>query len=358
MSPALHHALRRGGPWALVIAGGLVLWTARVVIQSRAELRDAEAQLAARDFEAALESFGRAARLDAPGNPWSRRALERLAELAAGAEARGDRVTALATWREVRSAILATRGLLQRNTRLRERADRRIARLAAALESPSVDPGSDEEARVAWHAARLAQDEAPSAGWSLAALTGLCAWVASAFGLLVRGFDERLRIRRGPALGFAAGITAGFVLFLVALARRMRLLLIGDGDTLDVIAELAGRLDYDEISRPPTTRRRSWVPSTRWSSSAMNLRRARELVAAVLAAGEPAYVGLCAAERDALVALLKLSADRVPKARLDRLAAPAGLPIHAQSVEERAIAVVAQLIAERRAPATSRRASA
>lgn len=137
----------------------------------------------------------------------------------------------------------------------------------------------------------------------------------------------------------------------------MRLLLLGDGDTLDLIAELCGRLDYAEIGRaddPPA----EIGPEDQVVVECRDPRRARELVAAVLAAGEPAYVGLCAAEREALVALLKLSADRVPKARLDRVCAPAGLPIHAESADERAISVVAQLIAERRAPRSSTRPSA
>ena len=137
----------------------------------------------------------------------------------------------------------------------------------------------------------------------------------------------------------------------------MRLLLLGDGETLDAIAELSGRLDYDEIGRSddaPTV----VGPEDQVVVECRDLRKARELVAAVLAAGEPAYVGLVARERDAMVALLKLSADRVPKEQLDRLAAPAGLPIHPASVDERAIAVVAQLIAERRAPRTTTRPSA
>lgn len=137
----------------------------------------------------------------------------------------------------------------------------------------------------------------------------------------------------------------------------MRLLLLGDGDTLDAIAELAGRLGYDEIGRSDDAPREIG-PEDQVVVECRDPRRARALVAAVLGAGEPAYVGLCAAEKDALVALLKLSADRVPKARLDRVAAPAGVPIHAATVDERAISVVAQLIAERRTPRSSTRPSA
>lgn len=137
----------------------------------------------------------------------------------------------------------------------------------------------------------------------------------------------------------------------------MRLLLLGDGDTLDVIAELAGRLGYDEIGRSDDAPDQVG-PEDQVVIECRDPRRALRLVSAVLGAGEPSYVGLCAAEKDALVALLKLSADRVPKALLDRLAAPAGVPIHAATTDERAISIVAQLIAERRTPRASSRPSA
>lgn len=136
-----------------------------------------------------------------------------------------------------------------------------------------------------------------------------------------------------------------------------RLYLVGDGETLDAIAELAGRLPYDAITRsddPP----RSVSADDQIVLEYRDPRRARDELARVLDRGEAGYLGLCAPEKDALVAMLALSAAGVSKARLDRVAAPAGLPIFATTVEERAIAVLAQLIAVRRTPSPPRRASA
>jgi xanthine dehydrogenase accessory factor len=133
-----------------------------------------------------------------------------------------------------------------------------------------------------------------------------------------------------------------------------RLVLLGDGDTLDAVAELAGRLGYDAILRSDD------APDEIDEADQVVVEcrepgRARALITATLAVGDPGYLGLCADEKDAMVALLKLSADRVPRVQLDRIAAPAGLPIHAATVDEKAIAIVAQLIAERRTGASARR---
>ena len=209
---------RTAALWAALVALFLGVVVARLLWSSRAELREGEQRLAQGDEGGAVERLGRAARLRAPGNPFSARALELLEETAVRAEQRGDRAAALVAFRELRSAILAARGLDEPHHDLRLRADARIAALSAALESPAVDPAADEAARARWHAARLARDESPSPGWSLAALLGLGGWLACAVALLRRGLDERLRLRPEGA-GWALGIAAGFALFLVALAR-------------------------------------------------------------------------------------------------------------------------------------------
>ncbi|MSP61197.1 MAG: hypothetical protein EXR72_12800 [Myxococcales bacterium] len=207
---------------ALRIAGfvaiALTMIISRVLWSSRVEWQAAEERLAAGDAPQAIDRFGRAARLYAPGNPWSSRALDRLEELAVRSEKAGDRALALVAWREVRSSVLATRAIYTPNRARLAVADERIATLAAALESPSVDPGADEPARRLWHAERLARTEEPSPFWSLCALAGFAGWLAAAVGFLFRAVDERDRLRRGPALRWALGVIAGMALFLVGLA--------------------------------------------------------------------------------------------------------------------------------------------
>ena len=128
-----------------------------------------------------------------------------------------------------------------------------------------------------------------------------------------------------------------------------RLFLVGDGPAFDFLAELAGRIGYDEIHRVDAVAADSKLGAAdHVVVAASDGRRARERLAAVLAAGDPGYLGLWASEKDALTALLKLSADRVAKARLDRIAAPAAHTSGAQSPDEQAIVIAAELVVARR----------
>jgi hypothetical protein len=190
-----------------LIAIALAMVTVRVVWSSRGEWRAA----CASSGEEHLAHLGRAARLYAPGNPYSRRATEELATLG-----RAGGPDALAAWREVRSSILATRSIYTPHRALLDEANREIASRMAASETDARGP---YPVRRAWHAARLAEDDAPSVGWSLLALFGLAAWVGSAFGFFWRAIDDQDRLRRRPAIACAAGIAVGLVLFFLGLAR-------------------------------------------------------------------------------------------------------------------------------------------
>jgi hypothetical protein len=206
----------RGGVLAAI---ALSMVTVRVLWSSRVEWRAAEAALATGEVPLAVDHFGRAARLHAPGNPWCRRSLDRLDELARRAEAAGDVAAALSAWRELRSSVLATRGAWTPHQERLAPVDARIAELSARSESPSLDPTSDLAARTRWHAARLAQDDAPSVGWTLLALAGLCGWIGAAVGFLFRALDDDDRLRARAALGWGGGVALGLALFLVGLAR-------------------------------------------------------------------------------------------------------------------------------------------
>lgn len=204
---------------AALVALVLLVASARVVLSSRSELSDADARAAAGDRAGAVERWGRAARLYAPGNPYSGAAFAHLEEAAVLAEARGDRPFALAAWRELRSACLATRSFYTPHEAGMRRANERIAALAAALESPSVEPGADEPARARWHAARLAEDYAPRLGFVLLALAGFLAFLGCCVAFFFLALDDAERLRRRPALLLGAGALAAFAAFVLGLAR-------------------------------------------------------------------------------------------------------------------------------------------
>jgi hypothetical protein len=180
----------------------LALVTVRVVWSARSEWKSAEAATG----EMKIVHLGRAARMYAPGNPYSRRALDALAE--------AGRAGSLQAWQEVRSAILATRSFYTPHPQLLEEANGAIAQLMAERDSKG-----SLEARKSWHAARLAEDHAPSVGWSVVAILGLFLWIGAAVALIVRGIDENDRFRPKIAVGFSAGILLGLMLFFLGLAR-------------------------------------------------------------------------------------------------------------------------------------------
>ena len=131
---------------------------------------------------------------------------------------RSDPGRALAAWRELRSAILATRSFYTPHRALLDEANRQIAELMADAELAAGTQHGHERAR-AWHAARLAQDEAPKLGWTLVALFGLIAWVGCAVGLLLRGIGDDDRLRPRAALAWAVGVAVGLAAFFLGLGR-------------------------------------------------------------------------------------------------------------------------------------------
>jgi hypothetical protein len=191
---------------AAIVTALLAIVAARVVWSSRTEWKEAQS---AAGGEKILH-LSRAARLYTPGNPFSRRALDALAEIG-----RAGGPDALDAWRKLRSAILATRSIYTPHPELLDEANQHIALLMAGAE-PATRGTLDE--RRDWHAARLAQDDAPSVGWTLIALAGLAAWIGCALGFALRGLDEDDRLRNRPALLWAAGVAVGLTLFFVGLA--------------------------------------------------------------------------------------------------------------------------------------------
>ena len=176
----------------MLIAFALI--TVRVIWSSRAEFRAAEESVG----EMKIIHYGRAARLYTPGNPYSRRALDALAQDGS-----------LQAWEEARSAILATRSFYTPHRGLLAQANEAIAKMMA-----EKDPKHGRE----WHAAKLAEDNAPSVGWSIVALIGLFGWIGAAVLFILRAIDENDRLRPKVALGMALLLLCGLILFFVGLA--------------------------------------------------------------------------------------------------------------------------------------------
>ena len=193
-----------------LIAILLAIVSVRVVWSSRTEWRAAVA--ATGDDE--ILHLGRAARLYAPGNPYSRRAVDRLAAIG-----RGDPARALAAWRELRSALLATRSFYTPHRALLAEANARLAELMADAE---IAAGTQKDARAGARLARRAPGPGRSAVGGVdaggAAGAGGLDWLRAGPAACARvGDDDRLRPR--AALAWALGVGAGLALFFLGLAR-------------------------------------------------------------------------------------------------------------------------------------------
>lgn len=199
----------------LTIVATLVLLSTRVVWSSREAYRRA---LVAKTADERRGELSLAARMYAPGNPYSRAALLLLVEDGKKGGVEGRRA-----WEEVRAAILGTRSFYTPHPDLLAAANAALARSLAEREldpaapQPHVGTGSLDE-RTRWHLERLAQDGSPGIGWTLLAMVGLGVMLLGAWRLFGDGFDDEGRPQR-KAIWYAAATLVGLAGFYLGMLR-------------------------------------------------------------------------------------------------------------------------------------------
>ena len=176
----------------------------RVVVSGTQALAAGDAAAARGDLADAIAGWEAAARWYLPLAPHVDEAYARLVTLA-GADHRH----ALAAWRAVRSAALATRGLWTPHGEDLRAANEAIAELASRDPEGAVAGGVDAAARKVWHAERLSRMPGPSHTAVVVSGLGIAAFLAGV-GLLLR--------RRGPGLVAAGVMIAGTVGWIVGLS--------------------------------------------------------------------------------------------------------------------------------------------
>jgi hypothetical protein len=185
----------------LGVAGPLL---ARAAWEGRAELRRADEAAASGRVDLEVVHLGRAARWRAPLAGHDERALARLMAIGEAAEAdtagRGP-TTALLAYREVRSALLATRAWGLADPATYAAANRKIAGLMATQEQLFETDLSRVGAAERHHLELLERSGERPTPWALvlAAVAGLAG--AAALG---RGIPGTGKIRRGSLVVFAA----------------------------------------------------------------------------------------------------------------------------------------------------------
>jgi hypothetical protein len=203
----------------IAIAGALfVVLAIRVVVSSRNELVEAQGLQTKGDVAASIVHYRRAARWYVPGSPYHVEALSELAKIAGQAENQQDRTLALAAYRAIRSAIMATRSFY---TPERERliaANRKIAELMASEPPPPIDADKSPEMLRKEHLALLEAHSRPNILWTCILLIGFISWVSGAFIFSIRAFDAEERFIWSEVRRWGTVIIIGFGLFVLGMA--------------------------------------------------------------------------------------------------------------------------------------------
>ncbi len=200
----------------------ILVVAARVVWSARSELLKAKHQLEQGRTDRAILHFRRAAHWYAPGNPYSRAALEQLWTIGKEAEGRGQRQRALLAYRAIRSSILAARSFYTPHKVWLARANERIAVLMArqriAQEGSAKKSAANYDHLKGKYLHLLERSSLPSVFWSLVALLGLALWIGSGFAFAYRAIDAEDRLQTRPAIFWGCAILLGLAVWLAGLA--------------------------------------------------------------------------------------------------------------------------------------------
>jgi hypothetical protein len=192
---------------ALLVIGSLFV---RAWLDGRAQLREADAMAEAGDLDGEIRHLGRAARWRLPIAEHDELARARLREIAERETEAGHVSVALIAWRELRSAILATRTIDVVDPELLEVANTQIVQLMVA-EAREAGSTADGER---W-AAELDEDpQGTSRGRSLTAAACFAAWLVACIGFFMRAIDGKGRLEPRLALRWGAAVLVLLVAWL------------------------------------------------------------------------------------------------------------------------------------------------
>jgi hypothetical protein len=192
---------------ALFVIGSLFV---RAWLDGRTQLQEADAMAEAGDLDGEIRHLGRAARWRLPLAEHDELARARLHELAERETRAGHVDVALTAWRELRSALLATRTIDVVDPELLGTANTEIVQLMV-LEAREAGIAADD---ARW-AAELDEDPmGTSRARSLLAAACFAAWLVACIGFFMRGIDGKGRLEPRPALRWGAAVLVLLVAWL------------------------------------------------------------------------------------------------------------------------------------------------
>ena len=212
-----------------VVVAALAALAIRVVVEGRAALAfgDAASKECYRTWDArpahpppfdprpcfaAIDAYETAARWYLPLAPHVDDAYARLVELA-----KSDPKHALAAWRAVRSAALATRSVWTPHADDLAEANAMIVKLSAEHPEGAGAAGQNVAEKTAFYATRYAADPRPQTAMALLAIAGILSWLAGIGIVVRRGIDAGGALVRRPAALGAALTVVGIVAWAVGL---------------------------------------------------------------------------------------------------------------------------------------------
>jgi hypothetical protein len=194
-------ALRSGGVRALAVAAlVLAVIVARVLWAGHAEYACGKAAEASGSTDRAITCYRRALGWYVPGSPYVERSIAGLTAIAARAEQAGNLELAIAAQRAITAGLSSARSSYVPHRAAFETAEQRT-RALVDREHPGATPP--------------APPRDPNPALALLAFLGWLGFVASAFGLVLRGLDEAGRLR--GAARYGAGLAAGAAVFALSL---------------------------------------------------------------------------------------------------------------------------------------------
>lgn len=195
-----------------IVLAGLGALAVRVVVEGRSALADGDEAMVAKRTSDAIAAWESAARWYLPLVPHVDDAYARLVDLA-----KRDPAHALAAWRAVRSAALATRSLWTPHADDLDAANAAIAKLSAEHPDGAGAAGQSVAEKTAFYAERYAIDPRPSTPMAALAIAGILCWLAGIGVVVRRGITAGGALVRRPAGVGAALVVVGIVAWAVGL---------------------------------------------------------------------------------------------------------------------------------------------
>jgi hypothetical protein len=197
--------LIRAAGAGIVVLGVAAPLLGRVAWEGQAELREADAAGERGRVDLEIVHLGRAARWRSPVSGHDEAALDRLMSIAWEARERGDSQTALLAHREVRGALLATRGWSSLDEGLYHAVNGEIAAAMAAQERVFGTDLSGSGEAEAYHLALLEQARPVASPWAVVASLAI---VTAVLGLVIGVTDRGVARRALVVLGALALVLA------------------------------------------------------------------------------------------------------------------------------------------------------